>query len=56
MNPQQEITIKLTVEQVNAILDALGEMPFKRSAPVIDAVRSQAIAQLQPANAPVPAE
>ena len=56
MNPQQEINLKLTLEQVNVILDGLSELKARVSMPVIEAVRAQALAQLQPANAPVPAE
>jgi hypothetical protein len=41
-------TIKLTDEQMNVVGQALGELPFKVSAPIIQAIN----AQLQAAQVP----
>ena len=38
--------IKFTVEQVNQLLNALGELSFKHAAPIIQYVRSIAETQL----------
>jgi len=46
--------IKFTVEQVNQLLNALGELSFKQSAPIIQFVRD--IAEPQVASQAVEAE
>lgn len=48
---KQEVSISLTVEDVNTLLTILNEtsMPFKVSAPLIQKLRTQAEAQLAPA-------
>ena len=38
--------IELTVEQINIILNALGNVPYVNSAPVIAEIQNQANAQL----------
>lgn len=43
----QEIELKLTVEQVNQILDALGHQPFKDVFALIGKIQEQAASQLQ---------
>ena len=43
----QEVTLKLNIDKVNAILAALAELPFKLSADLIADVRKQAQEQLE---------
>lgn len=43
-----EITLKLTVAQINVILGALGEAPFRVAQPLVAAIQEQASPQLQP--------
>lgn len=45
------VNFELTVDEVNVVLAGLGELPAKISLSVIDKVRGQAVAQLQPAEA-----
>lgn len=53
--PQQEtapapmLTLQLDLNEVNMILESLGKEQFNRVAGLINKVRSQGIAQLQPA-------
>ena len=42
------ITLDLNVEDVNGILSALGKMPYELSHAIIDKVRKQALAQINP--------
>jgi len=53
--PQQEaapmLTLQLDLNEVNVILESLGKEQFNRVAGLINKVRSQGIAQLQPAPA-----
>lgn len=35
------IELKLTVEEINLVLVALAEMPYKVSAPLIDKIKSE---------------
>lgn len=53
MGPQsnQMLKFELSVEFAQIIMQGLGELQFKVAAPVIDAIRAQATAQL---NAPNP--
>ena len=46
----QEIVLKLSLNEVNAVLTALGQMPFVQVAELIGRVREQAILQAQAAN------
>lgn len=46
------VTIKLEVQQVDMILGALAEQPFKVVADLIINIRGQALAQLNPPPAP----
>ena len=48
--------IKFTVEQVNQLLNALGELSFKQAAPIIQYVRSVAEPQLAPSEDTKPQE
>ena len=45
----QEITLNLTINEVNAILSGLGELPAKASMGVIQKIQQQAGPQIQPA-------
>ena len=51
MNPIN-VDITLGVLQWNIVLKALGELPFKESADIINTIRAQAEKQLTPAPAP----
>ena len=48
-NQDVEVTLTLKVSAVNTILVALDEVPHKFSRALIDAIVSQAQAQIQPA-------
>lgn len=61
MNEQNvNITLKLPLPAVNAIMAALGKMPFEQVADLVQAIREQAIPQLpvpdvkNETNAPAP--
>jgi len=43
------------VEEVNTVLGALGELPYRVSASLIDKIRNQTMIQLQPPQ-PVPTD
>ncbi len=45
MNP---LKLDLTLDEVNTVLDALGNLPYKQIAPLFEKIKSQAVAQLQP--------
>jgi hypothetical protein len=50
---QTQPTINLTdlsIDEVNVIIMGLVKLPYETSAPVVDKVRMQASAQLQPAQ------
>ncbi len=42
-----EITLKVTVDEANLILDALGNMPFKQVYTLVGKIQNQANEQLQ---------
>jgi len=42
-----EITLKYTLDEVNALLTALGQLPFNTSAGLISNIQLQATPQLQ---------
>ena len=46
----EHINLDLTLEEVNIILNALGELPAKVSMPVIQKVQEQAQPQVAPAE------
>ena len=51
MNPNQvPITLTLNVDQINTILDGLGELPFKRVEALASGIRTHAIQRLQEAE------
>jgi hypothetical protein len=47
-----EIKLVLTVDQVNGILQALGNMPYIQAVDLIAAVRNQASSQVPAPSAP----
>jgi len=42
------LDLKLTIEEVNAVLQALGELPAKVSMNLITSIQNQAAPQMQP--------
>jgi len=50
-----EVMLKHTVEEVNAILMALGQRPFAEVADLINKIKASAMAQLATPVAPVEA-
>ena len=44
----QEIQLKLTLPQVNLLLEGLGEMPFKKVFNLINEIQQQAAQQINP--------
>lgn len=47
MNGNTELNIKITLDNLNVALAALGTMPFDKVADLINDIRSQGIGQLQ---------
>jgi hypothetical protein len=45
-----EIKLSLTIEEVNGVLQALGNMAYSQVATLIDKVRSQAVPQIEAAQ------
>lgn len=44
-----ELTLKLTVEEINAILQVMGDLPTKTGAfPLVMKIKAQADAQMEP--------
>jgi hypothetical protein len=43
-----ELTFKLTVEQTNVIMEALGNAPYRVAAPIVALLQQQAAPQMQP--------
>ena len=50
----EHINLDLTLEEVNVVLNALGELPARVSMPVIQKIQEQATPQVTPE--PIPAE
>jgi hypothetical protein len=48
MNETQEIQLTLSLGEVNQILDALGDIPYRQIYQLIGKIQTQAEAQLQP--------
>jgi len=42
-----EIKLSLTLEELNAVMQALGNMPYAQIAPLVEKVRAQAVPQVQ---------
>jgi len=49
-----EIVIRFTPQQLDAVANALGHRPYIEAAPVIDAIRQQVAALNAPAMPPTP--
>ena len=47
----RKIELSLTVEEVNLILEGLGQLPFARVYALVGEVQEQAARQLKPADA-----
>jgi hypothetical protein len=58
--PQDQLSLTLTPEEINLLLEALGNMPFVKVYTLIGKIQAQAAAQLQAegraAASPGPAE
>jgi hypothetical protein len=48
------INLKFTIDEVNELLTALGQLPYTRSFQLIQAIHDQAIPQIQAANTATP--
>jgi hypothetical protein len=42
-----QLKLELTVDEVNVVLDALGNLPLKQVAALFEKVKAQAMAQLE---------
>jgi len=47
------ITLNLTLEETNVVLQALGQLPYDQIAPLLDKMRKLGEAQLQPKPVPL---
>lgn len=47
IDPQTPVTLNLDVGAVNGIIVALAKLPYEQSVGLIDAIRAQAVAQIQ---------
>ena len=59
--PTQEITLRVTIEDANLILEGLGNLPFMRVYTLVGKIQEQAAGQLNrdtsdPAKLPVPSQ
>lgn len=48
----QEITIKLTLDEANLVLEGLGNLPFAKVYALVAKIQAQANAQIAPAQRP----
>jgi len=46
-----EINLQLSLEEVNGILQALGNLPYAQVQPLVDKIRAQATPQFEAAQA-----
>lgn len=46
MTPEQSITLQLTTDEINLILESLGQQPFVKVYSLIGKIQNQAAAQL----------
>jgi hypothetical protein len=49
-----DINLKFTIDEINELLTALGQLPYTHSFQLIQAIHNQAIPQIQAANAVEP--
>jgi len=50
----QEIKFTLAIDEVNLVLEALGQLPFARVYALIGSIQEQAARQIRPAGAAQP--
>ncbi len=50
MEQQKEVTLTLTIEEANLMLEALGNLPFKQVYNLIGKIQQQAAQQIHPEN------
>ncbi len=43
----KKLELELTVDEVNLVLDALGNLPYKQIVVLFEKIKSQAVAQLE---------
>ncbi len=48
----QDIQLRLSIDELNLILEAVGNLPFPRVYALVSKIQSQAAGQLQAAQAP----
>ena len=46
-----EITLQLNLEEVNGVLQALGQLPYAQVSPLVEKIRAQATPQFEAAQA-----
>ena len=51
MNQDQQISLQLSVDEINTILNALGDRPYAQVFGIIQKIQQQAASQLQAASA-----
>jgi hypothetical protein len=49
-----DIKLELTLEEVNGVMQALGQMPYAQVSGLVDKIRGQATPQVQAAQSPAP--
>ena len=42
-----QLKLELTLDEVNTVLDTLGNLPYKQIAALFEKIKSQAVAQLE---------
>jgi hypothetical protein len=47
-----EINVKLTLEEVNAVVSVMAQLPFNQVHELVNKIRNQAIEQIQEASPP----
>jgi hypothetical protein len=50
----QELTLRLTIDEANIVLEALGNLPFVKVHTLIGRIQQQATQQLNAASTPSP--
>jgi hypothetical protein len=51
MEKQMEIQLNLNLEEVNGVLQALGQLPYAQVSPLVEKIRAQATPQFEAAQA-----
>jgi len=52
----EKINLQLTIEEINAVISGLAELPAKLSMNLITSIQNQAAAQMQPTVGEAPLE